>query len=63
MSLKDDDRKVERWALRNLYIDFIEKKMTFDIFKTVEKQKTSFLNSLLGKHVVLMASYKARRFS
>lgn len=57
MSLKDDDREVERWALRNLYIDFIEKKMTFDIFKTVEKQKTSFLNSLLGKHVVLMASY------
>lgn len=63
MSLKDDDREIERWALRNLYIDFIEKKMTFDIFKTVEKQKTSFLNSLLGKHVVLMASCKARRFS
>lgn len=63
MSLKDDDREIERWALRNLYIDFIEKKMTFDIFKTVEKQNTSFLNSLLGKHVVLMASNKARRFS
>lgn len=63
MSLKDDDREIERWALHNLYIDFIEKKMMFDIFKTVEKQKTSFLNSLLGKHVVLMVSYKVQRFS
>lgn len=39
MSLKDDDREIERWALRNLYIDFIEKKTMLDIFKTVEKQK------------------------